>query len=419
MNVEKNLGGKLNMQTLKIADLIPHSKNDDFFDDIEGQKWTEFLESVKTSGIIEPIVVTNGKVIVSGHQRVRACKELGIDEINCDVRIYEDDDKILKDLIETNIRQRGNINSSSLKTGRIIVELERIYGIYNGNHRVKDSQIGKAKTQKDIAEMLDTPTSEYFRLKALTTMIPELQTIVTEKKVSPSVASAVLTKLSEEDQHTFANMVKDTPLGVKITQKVAEQYVDQIQERDRQIQDKDKEIELLEKEAVEWEEKLNRHTEEPDDMIDEIDRLKAEKREQYERAERIRKELDTAKRENESRKKAFEQQGKRVDEQAEMIERLEKQLQEKDAEPELGKHELPPSLISFNVNMESDPEDTLYSAFIEGISQIEKFLNDCEDHDIVGDVVATGRSTTYIEKLSKLKDRVAYLIEQVKPKKIA
>jgi hypothetical protein len=154
-------------------------------------------------------------------------------------------------------------------------------------------------------------------------------------------------------------------------------------------------------------------------MIDEIDRLKAEKREQYERAERIRKELDTAKRENESRKKAFEQQGKRVDEQAEKIERLEKQLQEQVAEPELGKHELPPSLIPFNVNMESDPEDTLYSAFIEGISQIEKFLNDCEDHDIVGDVVATGRSTTYIEKLSKLKDRVAYLIEQVKPKKIA
>ena len=31
-----------------------------------GQKWTEFLESIKTSGVIEPIVITQDKTIVSG-----------------------------------------------------------------------------------------------------------------------------------------------------------------------------------------------------------------------------------------------------------------------------------------------------------------------------------------------------------------
>ena len=42
---------------------------------------------------------------------------------------------VVKDLIETNIRQRGDISSSSLKMGRIIVELEKIYNIKHGNNQ--------------------------------------------------------------------------------------------------------------------------------------------------------------------------------------------------------------------------------------------------------------------------------------------
>ncbi len=42
--------------------------------------------------------------IISGHQRVRAAKELGIETIMVDIRKYDEEDKVLKDLIETNIR---------------------------------------------------------------------------------------------------------------------------------------------------------------------------------------------------------------------------------------------------------------------------------------------------------------------------
>ena len=83
-------------------------------------------------GIIEPIVVTQDKVIVSGHQRVRAAKELRIETIMVDIRKYDNEDKILKDLIETNIRQRGIGNPNPIKLGRCIKELERIYGIKQG-----------------------------------------------------------------------------------------------------------------------------------------------------------------------------------------------------------------------------------------------------------------------------------------------
>jgi len=87
------------MQEINVNELRPHPKNDYFFDDMSGQKWNEFLESVKTSGIIEPIVVTQDKVIVSGHQRVRACKELGISKIKAEVKIYCNEDQVIKDLM--------------------------------------------------------------------------------------------------------------------------------------------------------------------------------------------------------------------------------------------------------------------------------------------------------------------------------
>lgn len=95
------------MQQININELKAHPRNNEFFDDITGDSWTAFLESIKTSGIIEPVVVTQNMVIVSGHQRVRAAKELGIKNVIIDIRKYDDEDRILKDLIETNIRQRG------------------------------------------------------------------------------------------------------------------------------------------------------------------------------------------------------------------------------------------------------------------------------------------------------------------------
>ena len=140
------------MRRMKIEELIPHPRNSEFFDDMSGDKWKEFLESIKTSGVIEPIVITQDKVIVSGHQRVRACKELGITEILAEVKVYDDEDAILKDLLETNIRQRGTIGGSEKKQIARIDEMKRIYGIRHGGDKSKVglSNFDDAKTFDQI-----------------------------------------------------------------------------------------------------------------------------------------------------------------------------------------------------------------------------------------------------------------------------
>ena len=180
------------MQLMKIEELIPHPRNSEFFDDMSGDKWKEFLESIKTSGVIEPIVITQDKVIVSGHQRVRACKELGIAEILAEVKVYDDEDAILKDLLETNIRQRGTIGGSSVKLGRRIRELERIYGIRNGGDRSSSDIVGTA-TQQDLAEKLGISVDTLNNAKKLTTLPSEIQDLIEQGNISPSTASRLIT----------------------------------------------------------------------------------------------------------------------------------------------------------------------------------------------------------------------------------
>ena len=225
------------MQQININELKPHPRNNEFFDDMSGEKWKEFIESIKTRGVIEPIVITPDKVVVSGHQRVRACKELGIKTVMCDVHTYSNDDEILQDLLETNIRQRGDVGGSAKKVGLRIKELERIYGIknggsgYYGNQYNKNKELGNnfvaPKTEKDLANEIGLDVRTLQNYKKLTEMIPELEELVDTVITTPTTALAIMRNLSEEEQ---LEMISSLDTTKKITQKQVQQYIDKIKE---------------------------------------------------------------------------------------------------------------------------------------------------------------------------------------------
>ena len=217
------------MQQININELKPHPRNNEFFDDMSGEKWKEFIESIKTRGVIEPIVITPDKVIVSGHQRVRACKELGIKTVMCDVHTYNNEDEILQDLLETNIRQRGDVGGSAKKVGLRIKELERIYGIRDGSsgkQKILDSNNLSLK-QTDLAEKLGMSMQTLQNYKKLTEMIPELEELVDTGIATPTTALAIMRNLSEEEQLEMLSSLDTTK---KITQKQVQQYIDEIRE---------------------------------------------------------------------------------------------------------------------------------------------------------------------------------------------
>lgn len=225
-------------QKMKTSELIPHKDNDFFFDDIAGEAWQEFIDSIKTSGVIEPIVVTQNKVIISGHQRVRACKTLGIDEIEAEVRIIDSEDEILKQLIETNIRQRGIGNTNPVKFGRCIKELERIYGIKNGGDRKSEENNLPLKSQEDLARELGITDVTLRNYKLLAEMIPEIQTLVETGIVTPTTARAIVKKLPEFQQRELAKQFAEK--GEKVTGKEASEEIEKIKSELEDAQEENK-----------------------------------------------------------------------------------------------------------------------------------------------------------------------------------
>ena len=213
------------MQQLNINELKPHPRNNEFFDDMTGDAWEAFKESIKTSGIIEPIVVTKDMIIVSGHQRVRAAKELGISTVMVDIRKYENDEQVLKDLIETNIRQRGVGNPNPIKLGRCIKELEKIYGVREG--RPEKLPKVSAVTQEQLSDMIGISVDTLQNYKKLTELIPELEDLVEIGILAPTTATALVKRMTPSEQEDF---VKSMDITQKITQKQVQQYINEIKQ---------------------------------------------------------------------------------------------------------------------------------------------------------------------------------------------
>lgn len=85
----------------------------------------------------------------------------------------------IKDLLETNIRQRGYIGGSAKKVGKRIMELERLYGVHQGNgsnqYEQKPNNSAIAVTQSDLAAKLGISVDTLQNYKMLADMIPEFE----------------------------------------------------------------------------------------------------------------------------------------------------------------------------------------------------------------------------------------------------
>lgn len=346
------------MQKMKVADLIPHSRNTEFFDDMSGEKWSDFLESVKTSGVIEPIVVTQDKVIVSGHQRVRACKELGIEEILAEVRIYDDEQKIVKDLIETNVRQRGMIPGSDRQIAARVNALKEVYGVTNGRPKKSSANC----TLENIAAKAGTTVDTYKKASVVCSTIPEVQELLETGIVSSKTVRNLIAKLSEEEQET---LVKSLPQTEKITEKQMEKYISEIKRLEGERDDAENRAAEAEKQAEVAVAAVREAENLPKGETDLV-KLKAKLDSEMEKGRKYYEDLQTAKKELAQTKKERDQYDKARKSANEQNERL------KQENAELANAE--PRVIEKRVTVEVPPAD-----YDELVEFREKHSRDAED----------------------------------------
>ena len=111
--VDKQLD--VNTYDIPIKDLKPFPDHENYFWDMKGKNYISFLQSIETSGVICPILITRDNMIISGHQRVRACRDLGIDTISAtymycpNIRNRSLNDILLEEFIHSNMHTRSSV----------------------------------------------------------------------------------------------------------------------------------------------------------------------------------------------------------------------------------------------------------------------------------------------------------------------
>ena len=130
--------------------------------------------------------------------------------------------KDVKDLIESNLKQRVPGNSNPVKLGRCFAFLEEYYNIGRGGDRKSNGHNVGLKTQRQLAEENGVTEKTIERYKRLASSIPEMQELLNTGKVTPTTAIAIMRQLSDEEQREFAQQVADEK---KVSAKVAEEYI--------------------------------------------------------------------------------------------------------------------------------------------------------------------------------------------------
>lgn len=133
----------------KVSELEHHPKNDEIYGDTTELADT-FVESIREKGVLEPLVITTDKQVISGHRRLEAAKEVNIESVPVRISEFETELAEREGLIEFN-RQRKKT------PGQIVNEFDELLEIET--QRAKDRQ----GERNDIKNTSDSNETEVVR----------------------------------------------------------------------------------------------------------------------------------------------------------------------------------------------------------------------------------------------------------------
>lgn len=251
-----------------------HPRNTEFFDDISGEEYARFKKSIQEDGILSPILVSPDMTVISGHQRLKACKDLGINLVPIMIRedLINEDDKV-KTLLVANF---GRLKNDPIKQAKVYKEYEKICGVRQGSAFQKaGGNYSPQVTQEDIAKELGVDVTTIRNIKRLSTLSLDLQDLISDGKITATTGYKILARLTQEEQE---ELVKNLDVTKKLTQNQVQEYVDKIAELNNKnagYELKLQKVKQLESEVEELHTKLqNRPTIEKEIIPDDYEEIK-------------------------------------------------------------------------------------------------------------------------------------------------
>ena len=168
---------------IKLSKLKPNPVNDEIYSSTD---LTDLKNSIKYNGQLEPICVNKKNMIISGHRRFYAIKQLGIKE--CEVSVQDYKSEIIG-LIEHN-RHRVKSVQDILNEGKW---LEKEYKKIIGRGKRTDL-IGKGKqhTHLEIANKIGVSTTKLKKIKSINNYEPSLLNDIDKGKLTVNSAYEIV-----------------------------------------------------------------------------------------------------------------------------------------------------------------------------------------------------------------------------------
>ena len=220
------------VQNIAVDVLKVHPRNQEFFDDISGQDYENFKKSISEEGIISEIIVAPDMTIISGHQRYKAAKDLGMKMVP--IRIREDlidEDKKLKVLLAANF---GRTKNDEEKQRKVAVEYVRLCGYSPNGDRSTEAQSGLRLTLDEIAHQLGTSKTNLKRALSIERNLTDsMKELLDTGIISKTLAADTIASLSPQEQEELISSLDTTK---RITQKEMQKYIDEVKESKKRLE---------------------------------------------------------------------------------------------------------------------------------------------------------------------------------------
>lgn len=241
------MGQQININVLK-----SHPKNNEFFDDLNGEEFERLKNSIRDEKIYTDILVSPDMTIISGHQRVRAAKELGMTlvPIKIDDDLQDENSK-LRALISNNFGRRKNDPAKDRKALATYVELK---GYEHGGNRKSRGQSGLLNLDEIAKELNMSKTNLKRALRIERNLTDSMKELLDTGEITKTFASDTIASLSEKEQEELISKLDVTN---KYIQKQIEKYISEMKDKSEGNDNVEKISTLrIEKEKLEKENKI-------------------------------------------------------------------------------------------------------------------------------------------------------------------
>ena len=146
-----------------IFDLVPYSLNQDIYGKNENISW--LVDEIRNRGIVTSLVITKNNVIVFGHSRWRACKQLfsegdkRFEYVNCEVVDLINETDITERLVVENLQREKTTWQKSNEVAKLMeIEKERVAirrKATQNNNSAKYADVSKSTPQRKVGKSRD------------------------------------------------------------------------------------------------------------------------------------------------------------------------------------------------------------------------------------------------------------------------